>query len=330
MGPAMTLLLFTIGRSLTFVLAGLLLLMPVAAQADSGNRPPATTPVIEDIPLIYVSDYFSFVGRDGRGHVALALDNNRGRDGETYQAEHFVVLHDEGEGWVKIDGNGAYENTRHELARIPDSASFQFEGSPEGGLTISSAPNRLTLQIDPLQIRTSRTHERAIVRMGSAPAVLTWRDRTIVGRVIYEYLMMPAFNRLTRTYWGLWKDFQGLYVLAEPNGDIYLHRQQSERIAALVGTLAGFAALDDEMETMGQLQVEVLERAFAWGFYRWPTAWRITWTGRNGAVSMTLTLSDRKTVAGWVIGGFAMGIIRGELSYGGRSMPLYGLAELLM
>ena len=35
---------------------------------------------------------------DVNGHVAFALDNNRGRDGEALQAEHFVVLHDEGEG----------------------------------------------------------------------------------------------------------------------------------------------------------------------------------------------------------------------------------------
>ena len=29
--------------------------------------------------LIYVSDYFLFVGEDDQGHVAFALDNNRGR-----------------------------------------------------------------------------------------------------------------------------------------------------------------------------------------------------------------------------------------------------------
>lgn len=327
----MTGLPFTIGLSI--VLAGLLPQIPVAVQAASDNRPAenaAAVPAVVEATLIYVSDYFSFVGQDSQGHVALALDNNRGRDGETYQAEHFVVLHDEREGWVKLDGDGAYENVRHELAEIPDSASFQFEGTAETGLTISSAPNRLTLRIDPLPVRTSHTHEQAVVRMGSAPAVLTWRDRMIVGRVIYEYLMMPNFNRLTRTYWGLWKDFQGLYVLVDPTGDLYLHRQQSERMAALVGTLAGFVVLNDETDPMEQLHVEVLERTFAWGFYRWPTAWRVTWTGRNGPASMTLTLSDRKTIAGWVIGGFAMGIVRGELSSGGLTIPLYGLAELLM
>jgi len=60
--------------------------------------------------LIYVSDYFSFVGADQHGRVAFALDNNRGRDGEAFQAEHFVVLHDEHEGWTDIAGNGPYDN----------------------------------------------------------------------------------------------------------------------------------------------------------------------------------------------------------------------------
>ncbi len=53
---------------------------------------------LPESPLLYVSDCFSFVGEDVTGHVAFALDNNRGRDGKSWQAEHFVVLHDEGEG----------------------------------------------------------------------------------------------------------------------------------------------------------------------------------------------------------------------------------------
>ncbi len=51
--------------------------------------------------LVTVSDYFSFVGADEQGHVAFAIDNNRGRDGNAYQAEHFyAVLHDEHHGWM--------------------------------------------------------------------------------------------------------------------------------------------------------------------------------------------------------------------------------------
>ena len=48
--------------------------------------------------VVYYSDYFSFIGEDEYGKVAFALDNNRGRDGDTWQAEHFVVMHDEHRG----------------------------------------------------------------------------------------------------------------------------------------------------------------------------------------------------------------------------------------
>ena len=39
---------------------------------------------LPDATLLYVSDYVSFVGSDAQGHVAFALDTNRGRDGATY------------------------------------------------------------------------------------------------------------------------------------------------------------------------------------------------------------------------------------------------------
>jgi hypothetical protein len=45
---------------------------------------------------------------------------------------------------------------------------------------------------------------------------------------------------------------------------------------------------------------------------------------------MTLVLSRRKGIANWLIGGFSMGIVSGELSYDGRTWPVHGLAELIM
>ena len=280
--------------------------------------------------LIYVSDYFSFVGADQHGRVAFALDNNRGRDGEAFQAEHFVVLHDEHEGWTDIAGNGPYDNLTKELDRIPDSPFFQFTGAPEAGLTISSTQNQLTLRIDPIPLRHQRTESNSRLWMGSASAVLTWQGRTVRGRVIYEYLAMLDFNRLTRTYFGLWKDFQGLYLLLDRAGDVYLHSQQSERLEPVSGKLVGFAVMNEATDYLNDLDVTVLDREFALGFYRWPTEWRITWRGNKGPASMTLSLSERKGIANWVFGGFSMGIVRGELSYDGRTWPLYGLAELLM
>jgi hypothetical protein len=314
------------------LIAGMLSTLPsigLAAGAEemqnqAGSEAPPTS------HLIYVSDYFSFIGSDEQGRVAFALDNNRGRDGNVFQAEHFVVLHDDRLGWIDMVGNGAYENANQELLRIPDSPFFQFDGTPVTGLTITSAKNQLALRIDPLQQRTRRTRGHSTLWMGSAAAVLTWQGRAVRGRVIYEYLMMPDFNRLTKTYFGLWKAFQGLYLLLGGTGDVYVHSQRSERLAALVGKLVGFVVLDDQVEELSDLRVKVLDHDLALGFYRWPTAWRITWQSNKGPGSMTIMLSERKAIKNWVIGGFSMGIVRGELSYDGRIWPLYGLAELLM
>ncbi len=287
--------------------------------------PPSSCPAgaLPDTTLLYVSDYVSFVGSDARGHVAFALDTNRGRDGTTYQAEHFVVLHDEHHGWIDVDGGGFYPNAEQALARIPDSDAFQFQGTPETGLTVTSLRNQLTLAIEPLSERSRRTHDHAVTWMGSARAVLTWGGRIIRGRVIYEHLMIPGFNRLTRTYWGL-------YLLAGADGDVYLHSQQSERMAALAGHLVGFAVLDNETETLENLRVEVPNREFAFGFYRWPSSWSITWVGPAGPAALTVSATERKTIGGWVIGGFAMSIVRSKLHYAGRTIPVYSLAELLL
>lgn len=312
------------------VVAGWLLLMPVRADAESISSTEAHLEELPASPLIYVSDYFSFVGQDSQGHVAFAFDNNRGRDGEVYQAEHFLVLHDERQGWVNLAGNGFYDNQKKELSIIPDSPFFRFQGTPRTGMTIASDINQLTFKIDPIPQRTGNRHQEAATWMGSAPAVLTWKGRAIPGRVIYEYVMTPAFNRLTRTYWGMWKEFQGLYLTVDLTGDLYVHSQLSERIAPLIGMLAGFAAFNDVTESMKKLKVETLDRDWAFGFYRWPTAWRITWTGPKGSATLTLTQSERKGLANWVIGGFSMGIIRGELEYAGKKHEVYGFGELII
>lgn len=107
--------------------------------------------------LVYVSDYFSFVGADERGHVAFAIDTNRGRDGDAFPAEHLsIVLHDERSGWVDLTGQGRYENATRELLPIPDSPAFRFVGQPETGVTIAIAVNDLTLRIDPMIERVRR------------------------------------------------------------------------------------------------------------------------------------------------------------------------------
>ena len=82
--------------------------------------------IVEDSPqniptssLLYVSDYFSFVGQDSQGNVTFAIDNSRGRDGEAYQAQHFLVLHDEKTGWVRLDGNAVRTGSTHPRRCVP-------------------------------------------------------------------------------------------------------------------------------------------------------------------------------------------------------------------
>lgn len=298
-----------------------------AASAGARTEPEPSPPISPT--LVYVSDYFSFIGADGQGHVAFALDNNRGRDGDEYQAEHFLVLHDEVHGWVDLAGNGRYPNRDRRLTSIPDSAFFQFEGAPRSGITITSPRNDLILRVDPLPERLSRSHAGGSFWMGSAPAVLEWAGRRLEGRVIYEYLYKPAFNRLTRTYVGLWNDFQGLYLSIDGTGDLYLHSQDSEQLAPLTGALVGFAVIDGQLEELRDLAFTVERRRFTLGLYRWPAAWHVRW--KNGATStIEVSLSERKVLANWIIGGFAMGIVKGEVRRGERTCPFYGLAELIM
>lgn len=280
--------------------------------------------------LVYVSDYFSFVGEDQRGWVAFALDNNRGQDGDTWQAEHFVMLHDEQRGWVQTVGGGKYPNPNGTLATIPDSAAFQFHGTPTDGMSVTSAANGLRLQIHALPHRLQRNHTAGQYWMGSADATLEWDERVLHGRVIYEYLRMPNFNRLTRRYPSLWKEFHGLYAWVEGGGDLYIHSQQSPLLQPLVGNLTGFAVLNGELLSLDQLTLTVQERQQAIGTYSWPVAWQGRWGDAFTPATFALALSDQKTISNWGIGGFAMGIIQGRLTYQGRTLTLYGFGELLI
>lgn len=270
------------------------------------------------------------MGEDSKGHVTFAIDNNRGRDGKAWQAEHFVVLHDEHEGWVPLLGSGSYENSTNELEAVPSSSFFQIEGMPQSGMSIKSQLNDLTLSMSPVPIRLAREHDGGRYWLGSAAAELQWNGRTIQGRVIYEYFMMPEFNRLSRTYWGLWKHFQGLYLVVEGLGDLYVHSQESDMMAPLVGTVSGFLAIQEETKPLQALQFTLLDHNQAWGLYRWPSAWGLNWVNLSGIGRAQLEVPEVKTMGNWVIGGFGMGIVQGIVHYNGKEYPVYGLAELIM
>jgi hypothetical protein len=269
----------------------------------------------KDITLSYYSDYFSFVGNDSDGRVAFALDNNRGQDGDKFQAEHFLVLHDEHKGWQKVQGNGAYPNPGKELKIIPNSEAFQFDGNPEEGMQIVSPSNQLKLSIKPIQYHLENKNGMAHLLMGSASAELQWGDRRIQGRVIYEYIFLPQFNRLSRGYTGLWKDFHGIYLMVEGGGDFYYHSQKSELLMPLVGEISGFYFSKKGHPTvLSGIDIKPSNFINAKGTYQWPGSWMGTFNRGSASYGIHVQLSERKTISNWITGGFSMGILSGEIS----------------
>jgi hypothetical protein len=245
----------------------------------SGASPLDVTAALAGPMPVFVSDYFSFVGADDKGHVAFAIDNDRSRRGNKFDADAHVFLHDEREGWIKVSGNGAYENEKKELLRIPDSPDFQFAGEVQRGITLESPRNRLKLAVNPMQERFSRVTNDSIFSMGSASAVLSWNGRVLPGRVIYEYIFMVNMSPWYSYVSGLfYNDFQGLYLETIDHGDLYVRNEKGK---TSFGNALGFLVLDQKGEVLEDLRAEVPERSLALGFYRWPRTWQVSWRGRR-------------------------------------------------
>ena len=297
-------------------------------SSSSSTAPQQTT----TFPVAYVSDFFSFVGKDASGRVAFSVDSNRGRDGDTWQAEHLVMLlHDEKEGWQNLEGSGPYENKEKTLFAIPNSPYFEFTGDPAKGLTIQNSQIDLTLEIQPMIKRVSRQDGDSSYRMGSSSAIMKWQQRTLKGWVIHERLEMADFNRLTRNYYDLWTESYGLYAWTNESPDfLYFHKQANDtRLTPLVGKLVGFGVFSNQGEHLQNLHLTVMDSTQAWGFYQWPQNWQGQWIGRQGRGSIAMKVSDLQVISNFILGGLAMGIIEGEITYNGHTRRVYGMAELL-
>src|SRR4051812_21695757 len=153
--------------------------------------------------------------------------------------------------------------------------------------------------------------------MGPAAATLTWRGRTIPGRLIYEYLVRRGFNLMTRRSLKGLAEFQGLYLLSGDADDVYvqaIRKRHGEGAFTVVGDRLGFTVRGDTWEEMTRIDFAVTKHALARGLYRWPTAWHVTWNGSAGTATLTIRLTSRKQPIGnWFVVGFAMGIAEGEL-----------------
>lgn len=279
--------------------------------------------------LLNITDHIAFIGKDSQGHVVLALSTSRGRDGETYQAEHFVQMHDEQQGWIKVKGNGQYDNVTEELLSMPDSQDFQFQGTAKNGLTVSSPSNHFTLTLEPISERISKKTNGGQFWLGSAPAIMEWKNRDLKGRVFYESILLLNFNRLTHLYWDLLADFQGFYMSVDGVGELYLHSQEGELMPPLIGKVNGFLAVHEETEYFQDLQLTAVDFSQGFGFYWWPDKWVADWSSKNGSGNVQLERSQPNNIVNWFLGGFSMGIIRGEVNYKGQIYEGYGVVELL-
>ena len=278
----------------------------------------------------YTSDYFSFVGRDEKGLVAFALDNNRGRAADRYQAEHFVKLYDALQGWVSISGNGDYPNTGKQLQRIPDSVDFSFSGDAQNGWTITSASNGIELSVSPIAKTIVKANAEGTCWLGAAAGTLRWNNRVIRGRVIYEYLHWNRFNRLAGRSPGLFRNFNGFYLMTGEGADVYLHFRDKDRLN-LTGKQSGFATWDGPAQ-LREAAFRITRRKTAPGLYRWPVAWAGRFDYKGNAYRFALHSIDHASVKTWVIGGFAMAVVEGEITSldGSRRYKVVGLAELIM
>jgi hypothetical protein len=108
-----------------------------------------------------------------------------------------------------------------------------------------------------------------------------------------------------------------------------VHRTAGD-LADRFGPILAFAASGRETRRPSGLRFEVSRRALTLGLYRRPTGWRVTWEGSDGSGALALRAVATKRIKSRLVGGFAMSIVRGELDHDGRSVAVFGLAELIL
>jgi hypothetical protein len=280
--------------------------------------------------LAYVSDYFSFVGRDDNGVVALALDTNRGRDGGHYQADHSGVFFAENGEWMPLQGMGLYPNPANDLFGLVNSGDFEFKGTPETGLTVTSPTNAFELDMAPLIERSRARGNGALFAMGSSSATLRWNGRELRGRVIWEYLAARDMNVLVKPLKGGLPRFQGLYLVAGASYDLYLQSARGALSKRLGKTPVDFFVVNGATQPLSGLAFKPVAKRLAWGLYRWPTRWRATWNTPAGPAVADISDVRQKNVKNWSIGGYNMSFVSGTLRIGDRTWPLVGFGETIV
>lgn len=310
----------------------------LAAMAASGFLPALSSARAEtarpkpEPEVAYYSDYYSFVGRDDKGHVYLAHDTNRGRTHDAYQANHFVAMYDEATGWIDLKGNVVYPNPGKLLDGLPASDHFSFEGRAAAGTVITGAEDGLKLTVSALPRTLLRQTADGIFWIGAAPASLEWRGRKIAGRVIFEYLERWNFNYFTSTPDRSFRNFNGLYLMTSSGHDFYMHAHQRTTGPDLTGRLVGMASWDTPAPVTDIDFKIPATAAVPYRTYRWPIAWQVGFTHAGARWQLELFTAERKLCGDWETGGFAMSVASGTLRTrdGSRQFDVAGWAELLI
>ncbi len=302
--------------------------------APEAGQSPAPKPPAQE----YTSDFVAFVGSDAQGKVIFALDTNRGRDKQKFQAEHFAVLYDEKAGWVEMAGNGEYPNPSSALTAIPDSKHYRFVGSPEKGWTIIGVENQVKLAVDALVVRTRSNVGADEFVTRSAAATLTWKQRTLRGRAIYEWTRLVEKNLITDPSTGTFGDgWHGAYLLAGDGGELRAHLTDGdvkellhERSGFLVtGGTAGVGGKPGVSLELSKLEFEPARWAQGRGFYRWPTRWNLSWGEGKASAKAALSISHRENIANWGVGAFGVAVVEGEIEVAGVKTMVWGLGQIV-
>lgn len=289
------------------------------------------TPVSAQTAISYYSDYFSFVGRDNKGLVAFAIDNNRGRYGDTYQADHFIEYFDETDGYRRIKGDGRYQNTSRQVEQIPPSFNWRSSGTPAQGISLMSVTNALKLITRPLTPIYRNEDSTGEFWVSAAGATLITGARIIYGRVIYEFIRFNDQNRFVGIRKGRWDNFNGLYMLVDKDSDLYFHHREGMG-NPLSEPRAGFATWKGPAK-ISDLEPEVTSSEKAEnGEFHWPTAWTGTFKYSDKHYRYIFHARNRDVVHNWKNGGFAMSTADGTITSidGKESHNAIGFAELLI
>ncbi len=298
--------------------------LPCAARAQS--------PMAGPEPVLYYSDYYSFVGRDEKGYVYLAHDNNRGRTGEQYYADQWIAMFDEARGWIDVTGSAHYPNPQRALDWIPPSDHFRFSGKPETGVIMVGDTSAMRKTVEPLPRTLYRENADGIFWVGGAPATLEWKGRTLKGRVVFEYLQRHNWNRFTADFGRNWQNFNGLYLLTDTGHDYYVHYHERQGGSDLNGKLVGLASWSTPAPVT-DLEFKISQSvAVDYRTYRWPDRWQVDFGHAGKRWRLELATEHRRLIADGESGGFAMSVVKGTIADrdGTDRFGVVGWGELLI